>query len=260
VMVEKPLGCDLTEAAQVVARALAVGRPLMVAENYRFFQAERTVRCLLDQGTAGRISGAICMDRRNQSSSTQGPWVKNMDDPFLTEIAVHHFDSFRYLFDRRPAAIFARSYNPAGSDYKQRAAVEALIELDGAFPIQYMGTFVASRYEYSLWIEGEKGDIWTDRKRVWWRPKGRSFFWPAKLVPVPKGDELPYPKAGTISLLNQFHEAIVHGHTPETSGRDNLWTLAMIEAGILSEKQKRKVQIDEVYPLELKSRVGILTS
>jgi predicted dehydrogenase len=259
VMVEKPLGCDLKEAVQVVAKAAETGRPLMVAENYRFFQAERTVRHLLEREVAGTLGSAICIDRRNQPSSTQGPWVKNMENPFLTEIAVHHFDSFRYLFNRRPASIFATAYNPAGSDYKQQGAIEALIELDDRFPIQYAGTFVANRYEYSLWIEGERGEIRTDRRSVWWRSKGEQTFRSVKPVPVPLGDELPYPKSGTTSLLNQFREAIEQGQVPETSGRDNLWTLAMLEAGILSDKRKQKVQIDEVYTPQLRSWAGVLT-
>ena len=258
-MVEKPLGLNLSEAVMVVERARAMGRPLMVAENYRFFPAERTVRRMLDSGMAGRVSSVVCIDRRDQPSSTQGSWVKSLEYPFLTEIAVHHFDSFRYLFNRQPSSIFATSYNPPGSSYDQGAATEALIGLEGGLSIQYTGTMVASRYEYSLWIEGEGADIWTDRKRVWWRAKGRRFFRPVKCVPVPKGDELPYPKAGTVSLLNQFRDALVQDKLPETSGEDNLWTLAMVEAGILSAREARLVRIDEVFTPALKGQVGLST-
>ena len=63
---------------------------------------------------------------------------------------------------------------------------------------------------------------------------------------MPKGDELPYPKAGTVSLLNQFRDAIRHGRVPETSAADNLWTLAMVEASVLSHREGRKVSIAEV--------------
>src|SRR5262249_22380795 len=136
----------------------------------------------------------------------------------------------------------------------------ALIELDEGFPIQYAGTFVANRYEYNLWIEGERGEIRTDRRRVWSRRKGERVFRSVMPVPVPVGDELPYPKAGTASLLNQFQEAVEQGRAPETSGRDNLWTLAMLEAGILSHKRERRVRIDEVYTPELMSRAGVLTA
>jgi predicted dehydrogenase len=108
-----------------------------------------------------------------------------------------------------------------------------------------------------LWIEGSKGDLWTDRKRVWWRPRGGRFFRPCKSVPVPKGDELPYPKAGTVSLLNQFRDALLEGRTPETSGADNLWTLAMLEASVVSHREGRKVSVSEVLGPPMMQRAGL---
>lgn len=246
VLVEKPLADSLADAVRVAERAHAVSRPVMVAENYRFYQAERTLRHMLANETAGRLHWAECVDRRCQPSQSQGSWVKAMEHPFLTEIAVHHFDSFRYLFDRRPEAIFALSYNLPDSGYDKEAAVTAVIEFEGGLPIQYGGTMAAARYEFSLWIEGDKGDLWTDRKRVWWRPRGSRFFRPTRPVKVPKGDELPYPKGGTVSLLNQFRDAVLHGRVPETSADDNLWTLAMVAASIRSHREGAKIAIRDV--------------
>jgi predicted dehydrogenase len=257
VLVEKPLAPSLPDAVAVIERARAAGRPVMVAENYRFYAAERTVRRLLDDGIAGRIASAVCVDRRDQPANTQGTWVKGVEHPFLSEIAVHHFDSFRYLFNRSPSSVMTSSYNPRGSTYEHRAAIEALVELDGGLPIQYAGTMVATKYEFSLWIEGEHGDIRTDRNRVWWRPRGQRSFRPSTLVPVPKGDELPYPRAGTISLLNQFRDAVLHGTEPETRANDNILTLAMVEAGVVSDRERRRVRIDEVFPADLRRRAGL---
>ena len=257
VLLEKPLAASLEDAVRVVAHSRARSRPVMVAENYRFYQAERTLRQLLANEKAGHLHWAQCVDRRDQPASTQGPWVKAMAHPFLSEIAVHHFDSFRYLFDRRPASIFAASYNPAGSSYDNEAAATAVIELDGGFPIQYGGSMLSSRYEFALWIEGERGDLWTDRKRVWWRARGGRFFLPCKSVPVPKGDELPYPKAGTVSLLNQFRDAVLHGRAPETIAHDNLWTLAMVEASVRSHREGRKIAIADVFSSALRHEAGL---
>jgi predicted dehydrogenase len=253
VMVEKPFSLDLAEALAVVERAYAVRRPVLVAENYRFFQAERTFRRLLDDGSVGQIGSALCIDRRAQPSSTQGPWVQEIEEPFITEIAVHHFDSFRYLFAREPVAMLANSYQPPLSDYRGHAALDAVIEMANGLLIHYGGTMVATRYEFGLWVEGSDGDLWTDRRRVWWRPKGRRFFRGAKLVPVPAGDEARYPKAGTVSLLNQFRDALTLGQVPETSGADNLWTLAMVEASMRSAREGRRVEIAEVLPLEMQA-------
>jgi predicted dehydrogenase len=260
VLVEKPIAVGLADAVAVVERSRAVGRPVVVAENYRFFPAERTLHRLLADGIAGQLASAVCVDCRDQPARTQGPWVKSMRHPFLTEIAVHHFDSFRYLFGTHPTSMLVTSHNPPGSTYDQNAATQALIELEPGFPIQYSGTMIATRYEFELWIEGEKGELWTDRRRVRWRPGGRNRFHTCMPVPVPAGDELPYPKAGTVSLLNQFRDAVRHGAKPETGADDNLWTVAMVEAGIVSDRDGRKVMIDEVFTPALKRRAGLMAT
>jgi len=246
VLTEKPFAINLADANQVIGKARAVGKHIIVAENYRFFAAERTVGQWLAENRLGRIATVVCVDRRNQPPSDQASWVGNMDYPQLGEIAIHHFDSFRYLFQRNATNITARMFNPPGSLYRSGAATEAMIEMEGSLPIVYFGTLASHRYEYSLSIEGENGCLWTDRKRVWWRKKGARFFSPVKLIPVPKGDELPYPRSGTTSLLNQVRDAVLHSKEAETSGRDNFWTLAMVAAAARSTEEARKVSVSEV--------------
>jgi len=59
------------------------------------------------------------------------------------------------------------------------------------------------------------------------------------------------------SMLTQFRDAVDHGKPPETSGADNLWTLAMFEAAVRSSESGRYVTIDETLTPELKARAGI---
>ena len=248
VLVEKPLGLNLSDATAVTRRAREVGRAVVVAENYRFFQAERTLRAFLESGVAGRILSAMCIDRRDQSSSTQGPWVKAMEHPFLAEIAVHHFDSFCYLFGNRPVSVLARSFNPPGSDYDHEGAAHALLEFDDGPTVQYSGTFVGSRYQYELWLETENGDVRTDRIRVWWRPRAQRRFTEVAPQALPPGEALRYPHAGMATILNQFLGALQRGAAAETSAENNLWTLAMLDAAILSAREGRRASIEEVFP------------
>jgi predicted dehydrogenase len=231
--------------------AREANRPLMVAENYRFFRAERTLRKFLDENHLGRIQSVVCIDRRDQPSRAQGAWVTKMAQPFLTEIAVHHFDSFRYLFNSQPVAVWARTFNPQGSDYEQNAAAETLLDMQGGIHIQYSGSFVGSRYEYSLVIEGERGDVRTDRSKVWWRPRGQKSFTEVAPVQLPEGESHRYPDAGMLSMLAQFGKRSPAG--AETSGADNLWTLAMFEAAV----RAALVSIDEIFTPELRTRAGI---
>jgi predicted dehydrogenase len=246
VLTEKPFAMNLTDAHHAIGKARAMGKHIVVAENYRFFAAERTIGRWLAENRLGRLGTAVCVDRRNQPPSVQGSWVSAMDRPQLAEIAIHHFDSFRYLFQRNAVSVTARMFNPLGSLYRSGAATEALIEMEGNLAIVYFGTLVSHRYEYSLFIEGENGCLWTDRKRVWWRKKGWRFFLPIRLVSVPKGDERPYPRAGTTSLLNQVRDAVLHNKEAETSGQDNFWTLATVETAARSAEEARTVSVSEV--------------
>jgi hypothetical protein len=59
------------------------------------------------------------------------------------------------------------------------------------------------------------------------------------------------------SILDQFRDAVEFGKPPETSGEDNLWTLAMLDAAILSARDRRKVAIDEVFSRSAREEVGL---
>src|SRR5262245_15397572 len=89
VMIEKPFASNVEEASRVIRRAAEVGRPVMVAEQFRFVRAERTVRKFVQDGLLGKITSVTFVDRRRMPSDTQGPWMATMKYPQLQEIAVH---------------------------------------------------------------------------------------------------------------------------------------------------------------------------
>ena len=150
------------------------------------------------------------------------------------------------FFGSQPRHIPLRVWNPPGSDFAHGAQTEALIEFERT-RVQYLGTMLSHRYGFSLWIEGEKGTIWTNRKYVAWRKPGARFFRPIRNDKVPAGDERPYPQGGTTSLLNSLRDAVLNGASAPTRGDDNIWTVAMVEAGKISDQQRRTVDIAEVY-------------
>ena len=246
VMVEKPLSTTVEEGRRVLEKARAVGKQVIVAENYRFWPSERTIQRLLQEGFIGAVDNAMMIDRRHQPARTEGPWLARLQYPQLQEIATHHFDSLRSFFGAQPRNIALRVWNPPGSDFAHGAQTEALIEFERT-RVQYLGTMLSHRYGFSLWIEGEKGTIWTNRKYVAWRPAGGRFFRPIRNDKVPKGDERPYPQGGTTSLLDSLRDAVLRGASAATRGDDNIWTVAMVEAGKLSDQQRRTVDIAEVY-------------
>jgi len=60
-----------------------------------------------------------------------------------------------------------------------------------------------------------------------------------------------------VAMLDQFRAAVSSGDTPETSGADNLWTLAMFDSAVKSAEKARYVSIDDVLNADMKARAGI---
>jgi len=242
VLVEKPFAMTVEEGEAVIDAAQTAGKQVVVAENYRFFPAERTVRRWIAEGKIGAPTTVTCIDRRAQPPSDLKPWAASMAHPQLVEIAVHHFDSFRYLLDLRPIRVAARTFNPPGSAYQTGAGTQATLEMERGVIVLYAGWLSSHRYEYELRVEGEQGSLWTDRKRVWWRARGARFFRPVRVDASPDGHR--YPRAGTTTLLDQFRDAVLAGRRPETSAHDNLWTIAMMDGAIRSAHDGHAVTID----------------
>lgn len=247
VLIEKPFAPDVAQAQRVIAAAEAAKKPVLVAEQFRFVPAERTVRRVVSEGLLGEVSNVVLSDRRRMPLAMHGPWVKDLAYPQLSEIAIHHFDSLLSFFGQRPTSIAARAFNPSGSDYASGACTEALLEFERGLHVQYLGALTSNKFGYSLRIEGEGGDLWTNRKRVFVRRRGQKFFLPVKLSRGLKGDERPYPFEGMASLLEGLRAAVEEGQEAETSGRRNIWAVALVEAGMRSDRERRTVDVSELH-------------
>jgi predicted dehydrogenase len=247
VMIEKPFAPDVAAAREVIERGEKVGKTVMVAENFRYVPVERTIRKAMQDGLVGNVSNVSFTDRRRMGTDMQGAWVKDIELPQLSEIAIHHFDSMRSFFGRAPTSVSAHVWNPPSSDYAAGACTQATIVMEDDLVVEYLGTLTSNKFSYRIWIEGDQGDLWTNRKWILWRQRGKKFFKPLKKEKVLEGDGDPYPREGTTSLLESLRAAVEDGREPETSGRENVWAVAMREAAFVSVRERRAVPITEVY-------------
>ena len=63
VMTEKPFAADVAQARSVLKRADEVGKPVLVAENYRYWPAERTVRKLVQEDLLDEFPEIVFLDQ-----------------------------------------------------------------------------------------------------------------------------------------------------------------------------------------------------
>lgn len=245
VLIEKPLASDVGQARRIIEAAKRNGKQVVVAENYRYWPAERTIRQWVGEGRIGEVGNVTLVDRRHMPSHTEGPWLAKIEYPQLGEIAIHHFDSLRAMLHSDAVSLSAQAWNPAKSDYRHGACTAATIRMGDA-RVSYLGTLTSPRFSFSLRLEGTEGELWTNRKYVFSRAKGKRFFSYVKNLAVPAGDEQKYPKGGTTSLLNSLRDAVRDQRVAETSGENNLGTLAMVGAARLSDAEHREVTLAEI--------------
>jgi predicted dehydrogenase len=250
VLVEKPFAPSVAEARRAVAAAEGAGLVLMVSQNYRFFPAPRAVAALVASGELGPV-GAVAVDfRRNATAKTGGHRHFALADPLLVDMAIHHFDMLRMVLGQEPRLVFCHAWNPPWSPFTGAAAAVAIVEFAGGAVAAWRGSWV-SPGEPTPWgaewrMECAGGEIrWTSRDDTGGISADRVVVRPLDAptrelaLPVVK----PHGRAGALAA---FAAAVEAGAEPETSGRDNLGSLALVEAALASAASGKAVPVPAV--------------
>lgn len=249
VLVEKPFVDSLATGEELVALAATNGRVLMVSQNYRFFPAPRAAAALMNEGALGDLYEVSIDFRRNNASPPKPRWRQHWDpQPLLVDMSVHHFDLLRFLFRSEPDRMSCVTAGAGRGGFDGPPAAFASI-LFGDVPVSYRGSWISSG-PITPWA-GE----WTmefERGQVTWSSRGNEGVLDDRLATRTRGGrtrnvKLPemsrIDRAGTLA---EFVSAVREGREPETSGRDNLGTLLMVEAAVESARRGDWIRLDPV--------------
>ena len=176
-------------------------------------------------------------------------------------MAIHHFDLMRYLLASNAKQVTAKSWNPGFSSTSGDMSAFVWVEFENGVHVNYTGSFAAPGQDTGWngrWvITGEKGTIvWNQRDD--WGPirilrqnadlalyQGQQHFF----TPLPEqwGDPIWAESIGASGHqydLYHWRACIESGLEPETSGRDNLNTLALALAAVESANSHKTVEIE----------------
>jgi predicted dehydrogenase len=249
VLVEKPFTDSLEKAAELVALADAKRLVLMVSQNYRFFPAARTAARLVHEGDLGELHGISIDFRRDYSSPPQPRFRLHTDvQPLLVDMSIHHFDLLRLVFGREPARVFCTTANAGRGGFDGPPTAAASIFF-GDVLVSYRGTWISAAHK-TPWAGEWNMDF--ERAHVSWTSRGDNGLRHDRVAITPRGGrrkavELPamsrIDRAGT---LTEFASALREGRAPETSGRDNLRTLAFTLAVVESAERQAWLEIPQI--------------
>ncbi len=252
VLVEKPLSSSIAEAKKMVYEARELGKKLMVSQNYRFRRAPRTVKQVLESGVVGKPNHILtCFFKSPNFGSS---FRSEMEFPLLADMAIHHFDQMRYLLGSRPLRIYARTYNPSWSWFKGDPVADVFVEFEGDVYASYHGSWVTRGWE-TTWdgdwrIECSLGGIHWSNNEVFVVPREifNSVYNPGMIEKDGSMvvDLFPMEFEDRSYSLFEFYQAILADRKPETSGEDNLYTLALTFGAITSARSGEWVSIEEI--------------
>lgn len=257
VLAQKPLGVNYAEAVEVVRLCEQAGITLAVNQNMRYDQSVRACKCLLDRGVLGEpVFASIDM----RAIPHWMPWQERLGWVTLRIMSIHHLDTFRYWFGD-PVRVFASVRDDPRTSRK-------FAHEDGIclYILEYASGMRAASWD-DVWtgpaLEGAEKDI-----AIRWRVEGLeglargTIGWPDYPHPTPstldfttthqpgywfqpRWREVWFPDA-FVGTMAQLLCALEDNAEPEIGGRDNLKTMALVEACYVSAREHRAVEIHEI--------------
>ncbi len=247
VLVEKPFAPSLDLARDLVEEAKLRGLMLMVSQNYRFFPAPRLIASMVHESSLGRLFEVSIDFRRYSAPGPNGPGRHHVEEqPLLVDMSIHHFDLLRLILSREPQRIYCEAWNPEWAGFSGPPVAVASVVFEGGVVVSYRGSWISAG-PITPWagewrMEFENGE-------VTWTSAADSDVTQDQVVVRPRGGEsrtLTLPavaRTGTWGTLTEFASAIQAGREPETSGRANLGTIALMEAAVESAGRREPVTI-----------------
>ena len=226
VLVEKPFALSVSDARAMVDAARAAGRTLLVGQNYRTMRAWRTVRRFVAEGRLGRLHHVELRYRRDAHVVNDG--LRRLSSVALWETGVHYLDLLRVVAGASCVSAHARIDDvPWVHDLPGTSLDASLAFANGVratCSVKYGSGghhwFERGQETYAR-LMGERGTLHVLHRWLVWCPRDG---WPRL---VARGRREHSEEAG---LLDQLAATIATGAAAETSGADNLETIAILEA------------------------------
>jgi predicted dehydrogenase len=249
ILVQKPLGMNYAEALEAVRCCETASITLAVNQNMRYDQSVRAAKTLLENGTIGEPVLAT-IDMRGIPHYM--PWQKDLGWVALRIMSIHHIDCFRYWFGE-PEGIYCsvRTDPRTKFPHTDGICIYVLEYAKGLRCVAIDDPWTGPAREgcpsdiYIKWrIEGLNGlamgdigwckDPYTSPSTIRYAAKGDKDFH------EPRWTESWFPDAFA-GTMGQLLIALETGKEPAINGRDNLKTMALVDAAYLSAAQGRFV-------------------
>jgi len=237
VLVEKPFTMRLVEAARLVSLARENKAQLLVAQNFRYLRSFRTIKQLIDDGTLGKVGMVSCHYYRPFHS--MAPSLANLQNSVLWGMTVHHLDVLRYVLGTEATGVSADTFTLPWGKLPEGASLQLMLSMADQTRVSYSATYESTGHrlfeggqEFYARFIGERATVHVFQRWL--------ILWENGRLPrlVRRGAR---KKTEERILLDQLQRAVEHDVETEVSGRDNLQTIAILEASVRSAAEGKQI-------------------
>lgn len=232
ILVEKPLSDTFTEASQIVDVCADAGVHLAVNQNFRDHYAFDIARRLISDGRVGEVHGVV---HTNLMFRQDRGWRTQIQRHAMSVMGVHWFDGFRHMLGREAAWVWCRTSSSPEVDCAGETDAFTQLLFDH-IPVSYVQSFSSRLRRTDTVVLGQLGTLEFGYDAVSLRDKDGSTEW-----------ENPYAGRGkpesTYLSLNRLLAALDDGGEPPNSGKDNLRTIALLDAAYESARAGEPVTL-----------------
>jgi predicted dehydrogenase len=234
VLGEKPVAPTVAQALSLAAATEVTGRLFMVSQSRRWNPQLHALRAMAeDLGAPGTLTTEFFRE-----SHFPG-FREEMAHPLLIDMAIHPFDSARFVLGAEPLSAYCESHNPPWSWFAGDAAATAVFEMTGGVRYTYTGS----------WASPGRQTSWNGEWRL--SAEKGSAHWDGDHDPVLEAESdpaphTPSPFSGIEGALLVFTDALRTGVPPMGEVHENVLSLAMVEAAVRSADTGQRVLIDDV--------------
>lgn len=242
VLVEKPFTASLPDAVRLVSLAEQKSAPLVVAQNYRYLRSFRTVRRLIADGTLGPVGLVVCQYYRVPQAMAAS--LACLTNSALWGAGIHHLDALRHMLPQRVTGVLAESFTLPWGTLPNGGSMHVMLSLEDQTRALYSATYESTGHEFFergqefyLRFLGERATLHVFQRWLMLCEKG-------KLPRLVRRGRRKFTEERI--LLDQLERALVAGEEPDSSGRDNLQTMAVVEACLRSAATRTWVNPQEL--------------
>ncbi|OQA86995.1 MAG: putative oxidoreductase YcjS [Lentisphaerae bacterium ADurb.Bin242] len=243
VLSEKPMAGSVAEARRIVATAREANRIHAVIQNRRYMNDIIACREAVRSG----IGVLTTLNADFYIGAHFGGFRDVMDHVLLLDMAIHSFDQARFLSGCDAEKVFCKEWNPAGSWYRHGASAVAVFTMSGGLVFTYRGSWCAegcpTSWECDWRAVGTSGTVLWRQNRVSGesivRSGGKTRECAALAIP-----EVHLSCTGHAGVIDEFLRCVRTGARPQTSGDDNIRSLAMVEGAIRSAETGLETTIE----------------